>query len=546
MDAKITLGETASGTGATGPGGRPVSIPVRQLTRTIGLIAGEDGWDTTAAIVDALADSGRPVLVLDCDGSFTEFSAPLDARSCHTGPDADCQLKAGSADEIARRAYRVDTPVVVDGRQTKGTTLAALTREMLQRSATDDRPAVTVICGLSVILDDDDPDRELGRAIRRLIRQGPDRHLGVCAVTARPAAVETVVREARSWSLWHHLTRTADTSVVRRELGGERAQAVRDLPPDEAFFETEWTAAVERVSVHEGGREQSPATDSRVPLSEANDETAPAASPERGPPDPAGIADRLEALTSTIEDRFDPDRLAVDIADALEPRLEPAGDDSEHANGSRAVTGSSDTEGSASADGFAGFDLFDDNGAGDEASDAGAESTATDGLAALAGVGNGGDESEQMSTAQNAAAEQAISDGGLDIDGVSAEVASFEDGAAAVETDAERTGGKPAVVVDVESTLAALDASAMEMLEYYRAEGPARPEAAHSAAMDRASRVPAYTLNRQLRRAGLIEHVGRGRYDYSLRERIESGLRADRDEEMVAVYVRDIEQAFLD
>jgi hypothetical protein len=101
-------------------------------------------------------------------------------------------------------------------------------------------------------------------------------------------------------------------------------------------------------------------------------------------------------------------------------------------------------------------------------------------------------------------------------------------------------------VVDVESTLEALDEPARAMLAYYRAEGPARPEAAHSAAPDRASRVPAYTLNRQLRRAGLIEHVGRGRYDYSLCERIEAGLPADRDQETAAVYVRDLEQASLD
>jgi hypothetical protein len=116
----------------------------------------------------------------------------------------------------------------------------------------------------------------------------------------------------------------------------------------------------------------------------------------------------------------------------------------------------------------------------------------------------------------------------------------------AIETDAERAGGKPAVVVDLETTLSSVEDGAIAMLEHYRESGPARPADAHAAATGEDTRVPAYTLNRQLRRAGRVEHVGRGRYDYSLRKRIEAGLPPDRDDEMAAIYARDLEAEVLD
>ncbi len=542
MDAQFTLGETTSGTGATGPGGRSVSLPLRQVTGTVGLVAGECGPHTAAVVVDALADRGWPVLVLDCDGSFTELSTPFDARSCHAGSDADHQLDVSAPDDVVGMAHRTDRPVVVDGRQTAGATLAALTRAMLQHSDTADRPAVCVVCGLAAVFPDDEPLDELGRAIRRLITQGPDRDLGICGVTDQPADVHPTMREARSWSVWHRLTRTADTSLVRRELGGERAQAVRDLPVSQAFLRTDWTASVERLSVRPDESDRPRSTDDGSGLTAADGERSLGNSPERDPPDLEAFATRLEELVTTVENRLDPDRLATDLADALEPRLDSARLDSGRTDGSRSVTHSNDANGSTDDDGFAGFELLEDDGA-DEA-DSGAHSPATDGLAGLAGVGDDG--SETPSAKRNGAGDHAVSDGGLDIEGVSAEVATFEAGAAAVETEVEAARGKPAVVVDVESTLEDLDDAAISMLEHYRTEGPARPEAAHSAATESASRVPAYTLNRQLRRAGLIEHVGRGRYDYSLYGRIEAGLPADRDDEMAAVYVRDLEAAIRD
>jgi hypothetical protein len=523
-----------------------VSLPVRELTRNVGLIAGEDGRETASVVVAALAARGRPVMVLDCDGSFGELSTPPDACWCHAGSDADCRLETGSTDEVARRAYRTSEPIVVDGPRTDEGTLAALTRTLLERSATDDRRLVTVVCGLGAVLPDDGPVDERGRAIRRLVTQGPDRGLGVCAVTDRPAGVDATVRETGAWAVWHRLTRTADTSVVRRELGGERAQAVRDLPAEEAFLATEWTAAVERVSVRRADREHGHVDDHTGRPPTVDSERSPSEPGSESHADPERITDRLAELTATVDDRLDPDRLAADIADALEPRLEFPGGDSggaERSSKSAAAGGSTDTDGSAGSDGFAGFDVFDE-GAGEAEPDTPAESSATDGLAALAGVGD--DQSETPSATRDGTGNRAVSDGGLDVDSVSAEVAAFEGGAAAVETDAERAGGKPAVVVDVESSLAELDAGARAMLEHYRADGPARPEAAHSAATGQASRLPAYTLNRELRRAGLIEHVGRGCYDYSLRDRIEAGLPADRDDEMAAVYARDIEQAALD
>jgi hypothetical protein len=547
--AQLSLGETASGKGATGPGGRPVSLPVGELSSTVGLIAGVGGHETASIVVGELAAAGLPVVVLDRGGRLADLVGEAGVVTCHRGSDADLPLEPGRAAEAASRLDDRDEPVVVDGRRTDGTELASLASTLLDENDASGTRTV-VVAGLAAALSREEPVGEFGRAIRRLVTRGPDRGLGLVGVVDRPAALTETVRTAWDWSIWHRLNRTADTSVVRRELGGERAQAVRELADGEAFLSTDWTDSVDRIAVD---RSRSRSATRKPRRGEVDRDSTGRAELSR-------IVDRLESVARTLDDEPDPDRVAEELADAFEPRLGPAPAESggpEPAE-SGAADEFTDTEGTGDEEAFAGIDLLDDDGAGDaDGSEPGSASDPTDGLAALAGAGeaaadasavqaNGDRVAGSSASLERGEADSIVGDGGLDVDPFSAELAAFEAGAAAVETAGASAGGKPAVVVDVESTLEDIDDAARSMLEHYRSEGPARPEAAHSAATGRAARVPAYRLNRQLRRAGLIQHVGRGRYEYSLRERLAAGLPAERDEDMATVYARDLEQSYLD
>jgi hypothetical protein len=237
-----------------------------------------------------------------------------------------------------------------------------------------------------------------------------------------------------------------------------------------------------------------------------------------------------------------------------EPRTNGSALDANGARGSASGEGSKASPEAATDDEVASaYASFGDVvGEVEEDGDGEPDNDVADGLGALAGVG---DASATDGDAADTEAEPAPEsrrpppDEGLTVRSFSTELAEFEGGAEAVEWVGDRRSeddGRPMIVASLESSLETLDETALDLLASYRDEGPAPPDEAYRAVAGPADRVDAYAHNRTLRTAGLVEHVGRGRYDYSLETRIADGLPADRDPDMAAVYARDLEQQFLD
>ncbi|MFY4812069.1 helicase HerA domain-containing protein [Haloarcula argentinensis] len=116
--------------------------------------------------------------------------------------------------------------------------------------------------------------------------------------------------------------------------------------------------------------------------------------------------------------------------------------------------------------------------------------------------------------------------------------------AAEDETPTDSDG--PAVYADLRADIEELDRKTRRMLAYYREQGPGTPLNAHFSAGGSGDRTGAYARNRELRLRGLVEHVGRGKYDTRLAALVqeESDRRLDDDE--VESVVSRLESAFLD
>jgi len=84
-----------------------------------------------------------------------------------------------------------------------------------------------------------------------------------------------------------------------------------------------------------------------------------------------------------------------------------------------------------------------------------------------------------------------------------------------------------------------LDPETRQMLRYYRDHGPGTPMDALFAAGGSDDRTAAYARNRRLRVRGLVEHVGRGQYDY----RVPGLLAEQTGADDVDTYVEEVEQA---
>ncbi|MFC7195200.1 helicase HerA domain-containing protein [Halosimplex aquaticum] len=190
----------------------------------------------------------------------------------------------------------------------------------------------------------------------------------------------------------------------------------------------------------------------------------------------------------------------------------------------------------ASANGDAGAGMFDMAGAfGDDADDSVAEAAgaATDGgVVNDAADSDGATDTAAMTRGFGAVDGNPLGDRATD---------AFEAGTTAT-VDADSVEDASAFASDLADDLADLSPETRQMLRYYRDHGPGTPIDALFAAGGSEDRTAAYARNRRLRVNGLVEHVGRGRYDYRVPE-----LLAERtDLESVDSLVQQVEQALDD
>jgi len=111
---------------------------------------------------------------------------------------------------------------------------------------------------------------------------------------------------------------------------------------------------------------------------------------------------------------------------------------------------------------------------------------------------------------------------GSDDDTIAAAVSAIDGEVPAKDTETPTVERPtPAAVDSIRAEIRGLDEKTRRMLAYYDEQGPATPLDAHFVAGGTGDRTNAYAHNRKLRTAGLIEHVGRGKYDVSIRGRLD-------------------------
>ncbi|WP_367176100.1 helicase HerA domain-containing protein [Haloarcula rubripromontorii] len=190
-----------------------------------------------------------------------------------------------------------------------------------------------------------------------------------------------------------------------------------------------------------------------------------------------------------------------------------------------------------------------DEGAATNASSADAE-PASNGHAENAAVATNGDSPDSSAAAVPVNGRTETDTAEADDDALRAAIAEAveaEQSAEATEAVEDETPSDvDGPAADLRADIEELDRKTCRMLAYYREQGPGTPLNAHFSAGGSGDRTAAYARNRELRLRGLVEHVGRGKYDARLaalvREESDRGL----DDEEVESVVSRLESAFLD
>lgn len=233
-----------------------VRIPTVELLTGRGFVTGKSGSgksNTASVIAEELLADGHPLLIVDTDGEYYGLKERYEVL--HAGADEDCDVQVDTehADKLAELALDGGVPVILDvsaylddeGHDLVRATVEALfTREQEAR-----RPFLLLVEEVHEFIPESGGLSSAGKMLIRVAKRGRKRGLGFCGISQRPANVKKDVITQCDWLCWHRLTWDNDTSVVRRVIDADAAEAVQNLDDGEAILVTDWDGTRRRVQV---------------------------------------------------------------------------------------------------------------------------------------------------------------------------------------------------------------------------------------------------------------------------------------------------------
>jgi len=596
----ITVAEVSEGEHA----GDPVELPVVELLTGRAFLTGKSGSgksNTASVVIERLLDRGFGVLIVDIEGEY--YGLKEEYEILHAGADEECdiQVREEHAGKLASLALEQNVPIILDlsgflHEEDARELLKEVARQLFAREKKVKQPFLMVVEEIHEYVPEGGGMDECGRMLVKVAKRGRKHGLGVAGISQRPADVKKDFITQCDWLVWHRLTWQNDTRVVKRVLGDSYAEAIEGLGDGEGFLMTDWGEGVRRVQFHRKETFDAGATPGledfeRPDLKSVSDDLV--SELQTISEDQAAREDEIARLENELEERErriaelkeelaearDLSDMAEQFASAMtaqaEPRYDPDAqrDLEEYAEGEAAPSARNGAE----AGGNGKLPAADE----DEADESG-ERNGRDRLppaqraiveeAAAAnddGVGevtilDGGDdgagEDAGPSTADDSAEsadepgiELAIGDGTAG--GASGATTSEGGGggaAAQASTDVEErtvtspggdADGPESVATELRARVADLDPVAREMLATYRDTGVAPPAVVHDAIGESGDREAAYSHNRELRHAGFVCHVGKGRYAYSLPSLVAARTDADLDDDQRRQLVGEVEAA---
>ncbi|WP_336338188.1 ATP-binding protein [Haloarcula brevis] len=600
---QITVATTSAGPGGAGEPGESVDLPVVELLTGRGFVTGKSGSgksNTASVIAEKLLDNGFGLLVVDIDGEY--YGLKEEYEILHVGGDEECdiQVTEDHAGKIASLALEQNVPIILDissflDEEEAETLLTEVAKQLFAKAKKQKQPFLMLVEECHEWMPEKGSMGEVGKMLIKIGKRGRKHGLGIVGISQRPADVKKDYITQCDWLVWHRLTWNNDTKVVGRILDSQYADAVEDLDDGEAFMMNDWAEQVRRVQFHrkqtfdagatpglddferpelksvsddlvselETISEEQQETENRVKelreeLDKKNSRIAELEAELQDARDLSRMAEQFtEAMLDQAED-YNPGRTEQGkmrrkrerFADAPEADGEPAADDEQPPE-------PDETADATSGGGFGdAFSAFAENGAamnggggGEAASGSASDGATTNGHAPDADVAADGASADDgvAAVSVDGHADAAADDEAIRAaiaDAVDAEQAGSGDDAAADDEAADSDG--PAVYADLRADIAEFERKTRRMLAYYHEQGPGTPLNAHFSAGGSGDRTAAYARNRELRLRGLVEHVGRGKYDARLAAlvREESDRRLDDDE--VASAVSRLEAAFAD
>ena len=534
--AVANVSEGPGGDGDRDPG-TPVDLPVVDILTGRGFITGKSGSgksNTASVIIENLLAESFPVLIVDTDGEYYGLKERFELL--HAGADEECDIVVSPehAEKIAGLALEENVPIILDvsgylDDDEAQRLLTEVAKSLFAKEKKLKKPFLMLVEECHEYLPEGGGMTEAGQMLIKIGKRGRKHGLGIVGISQRPADVKKDFITQCDWLVWHRLTWDNDTKVVGRILGSEYADAIEGLGDGEAFLATDWSGALRRVQFHKKRTFDAGATPGLEDFER----------PELKSVD-GDLVSELEAISeeqARRESEIADLRQKLDEKEAkireLKRELEEARDLSQMADQfAQAMFRTADAPYREGADRTSDRDRPDAptldtyQTAGEEDSDKAGRSR--DEADQNGDVGPSPDVEEADAVESDRTPGESDTDAGGAATSVTPDAYPGLDETPAPQADApsvtpecahedtDELSGRADVVERLRSVVASLPLAARRMLAFYRDVDDCDPVDAHVAAGEVGDTHLAYSRNRVLRRAGFVEHIGRGRYAYAL------------------------------
>ena len=255
-DRTIPVGDTSEGAADGGiESNQLVELPVEEILTGRAFVTGKSGSgksNTGGVVCEQLLERDHPLLIVDIEGEY--YSLKEKYEVLHVGADDEVDLRVGPehAKKLASLALEQRVPIVLDvsgylDDDVRDELVYEVANHLFAKEKTLRDPFLLVVEEIHEFVPEQGSLSEVGKQLIRIAKRGRKRGLGILGMSQRPANVKKDYITQADWLVWHRLTWSNDTKVVRRVLGNEYEDAIEGLADGEGFLVADWEDAIRRV-----------------------------------------------------------------------------------------------------------------------------------------------------------------------------------------------------------------------------------------------------------------------------------------------------------
>lgn len=228
-----------------------LEIPLVDILTGRGFITGKSGSgksNTAGKIDEEILEQSYPLMVIDTEGEY--YGLKEEYELLHVGADEECDLQVGPehAEKIAELALEQNVPIILDVSGYIETSevnqlVHDTCKAMFDKEKKLKKPFPIFVEEAHEWIPQQGTRGEDGRVTDMLIRiskRGRKRGLGIAALSQRPQSVDKDFITQTDYKIWHNLDWDTELNVVRRVLGKDYVDTVKNLAVGEAILQTDF------------------------------------------------------------------------------------------------------------------------------------------------------------------------------------------------------------------------------------------------------------------------------------------------------------------